>query len=409
MLYIIISFSLPPPPPSPSLQGNVTVDKFYASTAYCPLPGISWDALLTTNSKVPTSLICGAAVGVTRVDIIGLSSNQLSAPPVVGSAYLYMTYNTRIYIVLQIFCSYMLNTMSKTGDSLVKISLGATFLTDPQYVDVFYSSGLYSCYSLSIDLANVCPTGSRFVLTQGKPLVTTCIWNQPGPLFGTSVPGGNLFNPGSRLVLGVDVHLAAYSNSINSSSCNFGNSSYDSYSLRGGLMPFTVPSCVAPPLPPQPPPSLPGPPPLNPSSPPPPLPLPPRPSPPHPPTPPFPPAQPATLTIRTPTLLTLATACGIINNTLLPLLAASFLQCPPMGTVCTATNVTFSSIVTTTFQFSTGICVASELICMTLLQHWAQHNMLTYLGIAFLSVMCDICVLELCTCWCVKCAEAMLA
>jgi hypothetical protein len=75
----------------------------------------------------------------------------------IGKAFIFVSYEGRLYITLQFMCSYMFNTELSFGPHLIYASIwNSARVVEPQYVDVIYERGFYQCYTLSIDLDNVC-------------------------------------------------------------------------------------------------------------------------------------------------------------------------------------------------------------------------------------------------------------
>lgn len=172
-----------------------------------------------------------------------------------------------------------------------------------------YTAGFYSCYTLSIDLTQVCdPTqGGVFNPSPNDPTSGVCLCN------GSTCPPVNLFVPGNDLYLTVRVRLDQRNNDFVANGCPTRNTSF--YSLQPTTPPvgtpvlLTLPSCTppppSPPSPPPPPPPLPPRPPPRPPSPP--SPMPPRP--PNSPSPPLPPQLAVVLTLTTSATMA-ATVCS---------------------------------------------------------------------------------------------------
>ncbi|MEW5301275.1 MAG: hypothetical protein WDW36_004144 [Sanguina aurantia] len=331
-----------------SCAATTTADNFYQVGRFCALPDIALTSGLSTGAKLPTLQVCGADAGVTQLDIIGGSASTI-----VGSAYIFATISQRLTISLQLLCPYLFDTSSTSGGYTVQITLGSSVSSSAQYFDVFYRYGVYSCYSLSVDLTRVCPPGSRFSPTFSDPSITACTNSA-----GVSTTPINLFNPGSLLVIGVSVRASGYANS--SSTCAADSTTTAAYRIRGNSMPFTVPNCLLPPSPPLIPPSPPSPSPPSPNPPPftPPTPPPsPNPPPPSPPNPPHPPAVPTTIQIDTSLLLD-PNVCSTLNSSIYTLLSDSGGQYYPGGVSCSplaasANSGSVRSTVIITYQFYT--------------------------------------------------------
>ena len=78
--------------------------------------------------------------------------------------------------------------------------------------DVLYARGLYSCYTLSVDLHNVCDAtqSGLFNPSPNDPSTGTCMCPDQPNCTGVD------FFPLSTLYLSLYVHLAQYSNVVDS-------------------------------------------------------------------------------------------------------------------------------------------------------------------------------------------------
>ncbi|GFR47848.1 hypothetical protein Agub_g9628 [Astrephomene gubernaculifera] len=299
-----------------------TADNYYRNAAICSLPDIAAFRNVTGATLFPVTGICSGNGGVASYDIRGQAGSAATNTSA-GTAYMFVSYSGRLYITLVFNCNYMFTT-SPDQPRVVSVALfnSANSLSSPQYVDVLYSTGFYSCYTLSVDLRNVCDPREGATFNPSPNAGSSCLCSS-----GTAQPGCtgnpvNLFTPGMPLYVDVKVRLGDYVTTYDDTCV--ANAAYN-YTLGTtsspgpSLSPIFVPNCIAPPSPPPSPPSPPPPSPPLPPRPPPLPPSPPRPPPPSPPSPPQPPRPPAVgvyVVIVTPKSLDPTTTCTNIMQTL---------------------------------------------------------------------------------------------
>ncbi|GAX84407.1 hypothetical protein CEUSTIGMA_g11829.t1 [Chlamydomonas eustigma] len=289
---------------SPCSTNISTLDQFWTNPSYCTLP-------YTVNSppssyKVPSSSICPSSQAGWSNGVLNLPIYQVGGSNIVlGQAYVFVTYQNMLYLTMTFNCNNLLSTTPTT--QTVSVGLWSSPGLPAQYVNVVYQAGLSSCYTLQIDLANVCdPTRSAtFNPSINSPMLSGCVVNG-----NTSSPGVNLSAPNTNLFLTVSATLQAYQNG-QPNTCQAtgsflnGTLSYISPTSIQAV-PLTVPPCIPPPPSPPPGPSPPSPkPPPSPAPPP----SPPSPMPSPPPSPPFPPPMPVLITINTSQYLDPVTTC----------------------------------------------------------------------------------------------------
>ncbi|KAG2494346.1 hypothetical protein HYH03_007403 [Edaphochlamys debaryana] len=329
-------------------------DNFWREASLCSLPQVPALANVTGATFFPVTGICDATDGVRTYSIKG-ASNSPQANTTVGTAYIFLSYNGRLYITLVFNCNYMMST-DPTTKQVVQVAVwdSQAGLSRPQYVDVVYQSGFYTCYTLSIDLQQVCNPleGATFNPSPNVNQPCLCLNSTALPNC-TGVPR-NLAAPDIPLFIKVQVKLGPYDN-VDSTTCGL-NTPLATFVPRGtssdpndapDINAITTPDCIAPPSPPPSPPHPPPTMPPKPPSPPPAPPKPPRPPPPQPPSPPMPPFPPTTsvgMVIATDAALPLDTTCSNINSTLV-----SWLSVTPRPHSQPACSVGFSNRITTIF------------------------------------------------------------
>ncbi|GAX82900.1 hypothetical protein CEUSTIGMA_g10326.t1 [Chlamydomonas eustigma] len=293
---------------SPCSTNITTLDQFWTNPSYCTLPYTVSSP--PSSYKVPSASICPSSQSGWSNGILNIPIYQVGGTStVLGQAYVFVTYQYMLYLTMTFNCNNLLSTTPST--QTVSVALWTSPGLPAQYVNVVYQAGLSSCYTLQINLANVCdPTlGATFDPSVNSPLLNGCVVNS-----NTSSPGVNLTSPNTNLYLTVSATLQAYQNApqpINTCQATGsflnGTLSYINPTSPQAVS-LTVPPCIPPP--PFPPP---GPNPPSPSPPPSPLPppSPPSPAPSPPPAPPFPPPMPVLITINTSQYLDPVTTCLI--------------------------------------------------------------------------------------------------
>eukprot|EP00798_Chlamydomonas_sp_ICE-L_P031387 gene31387-6545_t len=254
-------------------------DDFYSNPNYCSIPDTPATSYLPVP-KFPASNICGSRNGVRSYSIQG-PDNQL-----IGKAYVWVSFQGRLYITLQFDCNFMFSTEPDFNPVLMEVSVwnnpsDPSARTFASYTDVIYKQGYYNCYTLSVDLMQVCDASQDAVFTASPndPKYVDCACKNDPDCATYN------FRQAPVLYLRADMYLASY-NQSNSGQCQRGPA--QKYELADhtsrGEVEYYVPDCTAPPPSPPPPPN-----PLPPQPPPPPRP--PSPRPPSPPRPPNPPPQ----------------------------------------------------------------------------------------------------------------------
>jgi hypothetical protein len=133
-----------------------TSDGANCTGSRCHFP--RWQAMLMQfPSQWSPCLHTGSSpIGIYSIVPAGLSGT------IIGSAYVFVTLERRLYITLQFECSYMFNTQPNFASQRVAVGVWTDANTQWQsYVDVLYSTGFYTCYTLSIDLFNVCDASEQ--------------------------------------------------------------------------------------------------------------------------------------------------------------------------------------------------------------------------------------------------------
>ncbi|GLC48041.1 hypothetical protein PLESTB_000708000 [Pleodorina starrii] len=299
-----------------------SVDNFYRDAAYCTLPPSPALASIPGATFVPSTAICNANSGINTYDIRGVAGSA-AANRLVGTAYTYISYTGRLYVTMVFNCDFMFSTNPNMPPNVVSIAVwnSDNFFWKPQYIDVLYKPGFYSCYTLSVDLTAVCDPREGATFNPSPNALSTCVCkNGSAPAGCRGVPQ-NLFVPGEQLYVDVRVRLAEYisdgTSCVGTSASNFTLGS--SNDPGPAIVPIEIPNCIAPPSPPPAPPSPPPPRPPAPPSPaprPPRPPVPPAPAPPSPPSPPAPPPTNVLLLITVLGTLDPDSTCSTINQTL---------------------------------------------------------------------------------------------
>ncbi|PNW72447.1 hypothetical protein CHLRE_16g680790v5 [Chlamydomonas reinhardtii] len=288
-----------------------TADDFWRKPELCSLPDIEpLRSTVTGATLFPTTSICSADSGIAAYPIRGLPATG-AAGKTGGTAYAWIGYNGRLYLTLAFDCNFMFSSNPNWPGPKVSVALwnAANGLGRPQYVDVLYAAGFYTCYTLSIDLRNVCNPADGAVFNPSPNAGSTCQCNGGA----CPSPPTNLFNEGMPLYMDVRVSLGDYASQDGlCAPGSIGNYTLSSPSDGPAVNPLFVPNCIAPPSPPPAPPRPPPPTPPIPPRPPPSPPKPPSPPPPRPPTPPTPPSPPpvdVSVVITTPMILDRDTTC----------------------------------------------------------------------------------------------------
>ncbi|KXZ55828.1 hypothetical protein GPECTOR_2g1379 [Gonium pectorale] len=187
-----------------------TADNFMRSAGLCTLPDAAPFAggAVPGASLFPTTSICNAGGGVEAYNISGPGGS------VAGRAFLFIGYNGRLYITLTLNCNFLASTGADLAGNMVSVAVfsAANALNRPQYINVLYAPGLYSCYTLSVDLRSVCDPREGATFNPSPNAGSACLCAP-----GTSLPGCtgnpvNLFTPDTPLYVDVRVRLADYGN-----------------------------------------------------------------------------------------------------------------------------------------------------------------------------------------------------
>ena len=246
-----------------ALPASAFADNFYSNPQICTIPEIPSTNWLSGVTRFPASSICqgpgaGSSSGTAVVGITGAGGE-------VGTAYIYKTFGSRLYITLQFECSYMFSTEPSFAAKRVQISIwNSPGQVAYQYVDVIYSTGYYNCYTLSVDLTQVCDVsqGAMFVASPNDPSTTQCVC-PPGSPTCTGNPVVDL-SGSTSLYIDARVQLGQFLQSRNGAcqaTTDTGGIGISTYSLslnnQGPTIQFNPPECIPnPPPPPVPPPSL---------------------------------------------------------------------------------------------------------------------------------------------------------
>ncbi|KAL6753446.1 hypothetical protein V8C86DRAFT_461054 [Haematococcus lacustris] len=239
-----------------ALPASQFVDGFQSDGRYCSLPRQPSTAAIPNTFN--SSVVCPNSRGGSGVSTFSLVGSDPSLPPAtVGTATVFLTTARRLYLSLQFSCAFMFNT--EPGFQRQRVSVGVW--TDPAvrwpaYVDVLYAPGFYTCYTLSVDLANVCDASrqANFTASPNDPSQANCACpnNAPCPTLDlTQSP---------QLYLSVTVWLAAFQQaSPTNTTCARGQ--VRSYTLSSGssagTVAFPMPDCLSPTAPHPPPPMSP--------------------------------------------------------------------------------------------------------------------------------------------------------
>ncbi|EFJ39950.1 hypothetical protein VOLCADRAFT_100316 [Volvox carteri f. nagariensis] len=86
-----------------------TADNFYRNPSICSLPYYGSLTSIPGANLIPTTAICNAASGINTYDIRGAAGSSY-ANTVVGTAYVFVGYNARLYVTLQFNCDFMFST-----------------------------------------------------------------------------------------------------------------------------------------------------------------------------------------------------------------------------------------------------------------------------------------------------------
>eukprot|EP00798_Chlamydomonas_sp_ICE-L_P010039 gene10039-7930_t len=229
-----------------------TVDKFHTESQYCFLPDIPATAMVPTNSKATPNQICqqqgnGWVNGVKRFEVFGAQDSKAPATSV-GTAWVFVAYTGLMYVTMQLDCNLLFSTDPTFVSRAMEIGVWRDNQEFKQYVNVVYTSGFYSCYTLAIDLNNVCDVESNSTFNPSRNDPTVCDVDSNStfnpsrndPTLGTCVrpdgstsPPVNLFVPGSSVSLNVNVKLARFNNNFASAvpMCSFNSSEIYPYTL----------------------------------------------------------------------------------------------------------------------------------------------------------------------------------
>eukprot|EP00198_Chlamydomonas_reinhardtii_P009599 XP_001698936.1 predicted protein [Chlamydomonas reinhardtii] len=185
-----------------------TADDFWRKPELCSLPDIEpLRSTVTGATLFPTTSICSADSGIAAYPIRGLPATG-AAGKTGGTAYAWIGYNGRLYLTLAFDCNFMFSSNPNWPGPKVSVALwnAANGLGRPQYVDVLYAAGFYTCYTLSIDLRNVCNPADGAVFNPSPNAGSTCQCNGGA----CPSPPTNLFNEGMPLYMDVRVSLGDY-------------------------------------------------------------------------------------------------------------------------------------------------------------------------------------------------------
>ncbi|KAG2434240.1 hypothetical protein HXX76_007965 [Chlamydomonas incerta] len=185
-----------------------TADDFWRKPEICSLPDIEpLRSTVTGATFFPTTAVCSADAGIAAYPIRGLPATGASGKSA-GTAYAWIGYNGRLYLTLTFDCNYMFSSNPNWPGPKVSVALwnAANGLGRPQYVDVLYAAGFYTCYTLSIDLRNVCNPADGAVFNPSPNAGSTCQCNGGA----CPSPPTNLFSEGMPLYMDVRVSLGDY-------------------------------------------------------------------------------------------------------------------------------------------------------------------------------------------------------
>ncbi|KAJ9521401.1 hypothetical protein QJQ45_001221 [Haematococcus lacustris] len=177
-----------------ALPASQFVDGFQSDGRYCSLPRQPSTAAIPNTFN--SSVVCPNSRGGSGVSTFSLVGSDPSLPPAtVGTATVFLTTARRLYLSLQFSCAFMFNT--EPGFQRQRVSVGVW--TDPAvrwpaYVDVLYAPGFYTCYTLSVDLANVCDASrqANFTASPNDPSQANCACpnNAPCPTLDLTQASG---------------------------------------------------------------------------------------------------------------------------------------------------------------------------------------------------------------------------
>eukprot|EP00798_Chlamydomonas_sp_ICE-L_P031379 gene31382-6539_t len=183
-------------------QNIPTADNFYQDSSYCSLPDIPETSHIPSNNKATREEICehpaaGWSRNVLQLQLFG-AGNAPAVPA--GDAYVYFTYDRKLYITMSYACNQLFSTDPTFISKAVEVGLWNDRLSAMQYVNVVYTYGFFSCYTLAIDLTKVCDArvGAVFNPSPNDPSVGTCILPN-----GKNSEPVDLFVPGDTLWLNV--------------------------------------------------------------------------------------------------------------------------------------------------------------------------------------------------------------